>query len=419
MVTTNVTGGGHFYVRAEDPAGEWSEPIWVDHPGIDPSLLFDQDGTVYFTCNGPGPLPTAIYQFPIDIETGKALEEPRKISEGTGGEHPEAPHLYNFDGTYYLMLAEGGTGYGHMVTIARADSPWGPFEWAPGNPILSHRSRWSPIHATGHADLVQAHDGSWWMVFLGIRPVTKAWPPGHNLGRETFLAPVVWKDGWPQVGLGGYVELEMESPTLPLQTPALASTRDDFDGPELALDWNFVRNPNPHSWSLAERPGWLALRGLKTGLEDVDTMAFLGRRQRQWEFEAGALLEFQPARPGQEAGLVVRMNEKSYYALHLCPDGDGRAVAVRGRIGDVSAELARQEIGDGPVVLSVRGDQQQYHLSAGNPGETPKRLISLDARHLSTEVAGGFTGVYLGLYAQGEDAQAFFDWFDYRGRETE
>lgn len=207
MVTTNVTAQQHLIVSAEDPAGEWSEPLWLTHGAIDPSLFFDDDGTVYFTSNGDG----GIVQSTLDLVSGQFTSPMRAIWAGTGGAYPEAPHLYKINGAYYLMIAEGGTEYGHMETIARSASPWGPFEPCPRNPILTHRSLAHAIRCTGHADLVEDHLGNWWMVFLAVRPVD-AYPPRYHLGRETFLAPVTWDtDGWPLVNGGKPVELLMET----------------------------------------------------------------------------------------------------------------------------------------------------------------------------------------------------------------
>ena len=241
MTTTSIGGGGNFYVWTDDPAGEWSEPNWVDQGGIDPSLLFD-NGAVYFTSEGGD----GIQQCEIDIETGRRLSESRVIWPGTGGRNPEAPHLYKIYGLYYLMIAEGGTEYGHMETIARSDSPWGPFEPCPHNPILTHRNRSGhPIQATGHADLVQVQDGSWWAVFLGTRPAPNVYPPWHNRGRETFLAPVAWtEEGWPTIGNAGTVELIMDAPAIPSQPWSPEPERDDFSGNRLALAWNFRGNPS-------------------------------------------------------------------------------------------------------------------------------------------------------------------------------
>lgn len=240
MVTTNIDKGGHFYVWTNDPAGEWSDPIYVDQPGIDPSLFFDDDGKVYFT--SAGALHShGIYQCEIDIETGEKLSETRLIWTGTGGAFPEGPHLYKINGYYYLMCAEGGTEYGHMETIARSNTPYGPFESCPFNPILSHRSLDCSIHATGHADLVEAQDRRWWAVCLEIRPIR--FPYRHHLGRETFLAPVSWtEDGWPVIGNKGTIDLEMEAETLPLAVWDAEPEIDHFEQTTLGIKCNFIRN---------------------------------------------------------------------------------------------------------------------------------------------------------------------------------
>jgi xylan 1,4-beta-xylosidase len=413
MVTTNVTGGGHFYVHTQDPYGEWSKPIWVEGAEIDPSLFFDDDGKVYFTHKARG----GIVQSEIDIQAGKELTEKKLVWSGTGGKHPEGPHLYKINSRYYLMLAEGGTEYGHMVTIARSATPWGPFESCPHNPILTHRSTDNPIQATGHGDLIQAHDGSWWMVFLGIRP--HGYPPCHHLGRETFLAPVSWTDdGWPVVGQNGTVSLEMEAQTLPLHPWDEKDARDDFDEPNLHLCWNFLRNPHPEDWSLADRPGWLRLRGSPVSLDDIASPAWVGRRQRHFACRATTLLDFDPRRDGEEAGLTVRMNEHHHYEIAVTRLENNRFIIVRRRIGSLPAIVAREKIDAGPVTLEIKADRDTYTLSYALGEQGSRTLAQGETRYLSTEVAGGFTGVYFAMYATGNDqastTPAFFDWFEYQ-----
>jgi len=170
MITTNSTDKGNFYVTAKNPAGPWSNPIWIATPGIDPSLFFDDNGKVYVTsAQNWGAVKNRIVMSEIDITTGKLLSEPVTIWKGTGGKYPEGPHLYKKDGFYYLMIAEGGTEYGHKVTIARSKNIWGTYESNPANPILTHANsneENNPIQGTGHADLVQTTDGSWFMVAL-------------------------------------------------------------------------------------------------------------------------------------------------------------------------------------------------------------------------------------------------------------
>ncbi len=412
MVTTNVSGGGHFYVYTHHPDGAWSEPVWVSGvselgPSIDPSLFFDNDGKVYFTCTGAS---QQIYQFEIDLATGKALSRPRLIWSGTGGKYPEGPHLYQINGLYYLMAAEGGTEYGHLETIARANNPWGPFEGCPHNPILTHRSTEHPIQITGHADLIQAHNGSWWLVFLAVRP--HGYPPVYHLGRETYLAPVQWtSDGWPIVS---QVDLVMEADLLPSHPwDQVASYRDDFDSSQLRMEWNFRRNPDPASWSLTDRPGWLRLTGSAATLDDRELTAFVGRRQQHFECTVTACLDYQPDESDAEAGLTVIMNERHHYEISLRRIDGKRQVLVRRRIGSLVAVVAQAAVEDGVVLLHIQADHDQYRFFYSIATQEPQYLAAGETRYLSTEVAGGFTGVYLGMYVQGT-VPGYFDWFDYK-----
>ncbi|MGI6366976.1 MAG: glycoside hydrolase family 43 protein [Anaerolineae bacterium] len=415
MVTTNVTGGGHFYVSTDDPAGQWSDPIWVKTEGfgIDPSLLFDDDGTCYFTSTGRG----GLTQFPIDIATGRALGPERQVWQGSGGSFPEAPHLYKINGLYYQMLAEGGTERGHMVTMARSETPWGPWEPCPHNPILSHRSRGRSIQSTGHADLIEAHDGSWWLVFLATRPYGP-YPLFHNLGRETNIAPVVWVDGWPVVGSGGLAEAEAEAPAFATAVRQRwdEPTLDRFAEGPLPLYWNWLRNPHPEDYSLSERPGWLRLRGSAVTLNALDSPAWLGRRQQHQEMSASVTLEFVPEREGDEAGLSVLMNNRHHYEVFVTLRAGVRVAQARRTIGSMVVTSELVALPDGPVTLCIEAESPAS-MGPGGHGEgepvyrlgvqTEGGLRVLDTpemRYIATEVAGGFTGAYLGMYATGNGA---------------
>lgn len=414
MVTTNVSGVGNFYVRSQQPEGPWSEMITVVQGGIDPSLLFDEDGSVYFQSTCSGNEGYGIYQCEIDISTGKMLTESRLIWRGTGGAHAEAPHLYKINGLYYLLIAEGGTEYGHMVTIARSDAPYGPYEPCPHNPILSHRSRKSSIQSTGHADLVQAHDGSWWAVFLGVRPVS--YPFRHHLGRETFLAPVSWTaDGWPIIGNGGSVESVMDAPQLTEVRWQTNSTRDDFDDSTLGFDWVFLRNPNPLCWSLSESPGNLVLRGNEVSLDDSGAPAFVGRRLRHWSSNISTLLNFEPQHEDEEAGLTVFMSERYHYDLAVTRKEGRKVIVFRRTVGSLRAE-STLECSEGPVVLKIEALPEWFHFKIQQNPSNVLELGSGETHLLSTEVAGGFTGVVIAMYAvceTGQGSPACFDWFEY------
>lgn len=417
MVTTNVSGGGNFYVTASDPAGPWSEPVWLQAGGIDPSLLFDDDGQVYFTCQGN----EGILQGRLDLGNGRLLEPLRPIWQGTGGAYPEGPHLYHIRGWYYLMIAEGGTEYGHMQTIARSKNPWGPFESCPRNPILSHRSRGDlPIQSLGHADLVQDQAGNWWLVCLGVRP--NGYPFCHHLGRETFLAPLHWDEqDWPLVGEQGQVTMAITQPALTPHPWPPEAERDDFDQPELRLAWNFLRSPAALTWSLSERPGWLCLHGTAANLDENGLQAWVGRRQERFDCQVRAALEFAPQSPGEEAGLCVRMNERHHYEIALLRSESGSQIIVRQRIGSLQAITAREDFYGSAVELLIRAEKDRYTFGYASNGTEPRWLASGETRYLSTEVAGGFTGVFFGMYASGNGKQASapacFDWFELKAAE--
>ncbi|MEK6336222.1 MAG: glycoside hydrolase family 43 protein [Acidobacteriota bacterium] len=419
VVTTNKSEGhGNFFVHTKDPAGEWSEPVTLDQGGIDPSLFFDDDGKVYLTSAGSSGCPARICQSEIDIKTGKRLSEIKPLWSGTGGSSPEGPHLYKSNGYYYLMIAEGGTEYGHGETIARSRSPWGPFEANPRNPILTHRNfKSSPIQGTGHVDLIQAQDGSWWAVFLGFRPATRM---AHHLGRETLLAPVTWSDdGWPIINGNGTVTPQMPLKTLPQHSHPELPERDEFSQSKLALPWNFVRNLEPSRWSLIERPGWLRLKGAASTLEDPEAPpVFIGRRQQHFEREVTTEVDFRPSRPEEEAGLALRMNDRHHYELGIRGGSGGREVYLRFAIGSIRAVTATKSIGAGPVRLRIRCSKERYRFSYSLGNESFQDLGSVETRYLASEVADGFNGVFVGMFATGRGQEssvpADFNWFDYR-----
>jgi alpha-N-arabinofuranosidase len=421
LVTTNMSGGGSFYVTTRDPRGEWSDPVWLTEKSwsMDPSLFFDDDGKVYYTRHGGGER-GGVYQAELDVINGKLLGEPQLIWSGTGGIWPEGPHLYKRRGTYYLMISEGGTGYEHAVTIARSASPFGPFEAYEQNPILTHRYRPDhPIQATGHADWIQAENGSDWLVLLGIRPTGGRY---HHLGRETFLAPMIWEQtGWPTINGGSGIELSMASAQLPEPVPVpIDATRDDFDRQKLGVAWNFVRNPNPNSWSLSARAGFLRLSGTQASLDVIGAPAFVGRRQQHFQFRAEALLEFQPQREGEAAGLSLRQNEDNHYDLLVIGDGTSGQIVLRTRVKGETKTLAETRLEDGPALLTIEGRADEYEFFYAPVGAERRRLGQAPTMALSTEAAGGFTGVFVGMYAttSGSDPMppADFDWFEYLPR---
>jgi xylan 1,4-beta-xylosidase len=252
---------------------------------------------------------------------------------------------------------------------------------------------------------------------MGIRP-NGHWPY-HHLGRETFLAPVTWDaDGWPVIGDGGRAALEMTDPESPaVEVASEKPAVDSFDQAALGIDWNFLRNPDSWRWSLSERPGWLRLYGSAAGLKDVASPAWIGRRQGHFDQHASTRLIFDPQAENEEAGLGVWMNERHHYEIILTQRGNQRCVVVRRRIGSLSAEVACVAVVPGPLVLSLQASRERYIFRAAGEGEAPVELAQAETRYVSTAVAGGFTGVYLALYATGNGAPcaspADFDYIQY------
>lgn len=421
VICTNVSGGGNFYCTATDPAGPWSEPTWVDINSIDPDIFWDDDGRTYFVTQGDEGIRVA----EIDIKTGKIVAPERLVWGGIGGRFPEAPHIYKKDGYYYLMLGEGGTEYMHSVTIGRSKNLYGPYESCPLNPILTHanrRGQANRIQGVGHGDMVQAGDGSWWMVFLGFR-VTHQFAYYHVLGRETFLAPVDWPaGGWPQVNGNGTVSLRMDVPTLPLQPFEAAPVRTEFNEETLGFEWQYLRNPVRENYSLTEKKGYLRITASPITLNEADAVSMVCRRQTEHDFMAATFLEFNPLKDNEEAGMTLLQNNTHHYDLLFKKSGEQRVVQLRVRVGSLSYTVAEKAVDGDKVLLKIEGTANEYAFYFSDTGKEEYRLLGKqDTRYLSTEVAGGFTGVMIGLYAssngQPSTAKAYFNWFDYMPKE--
>lgn len=422
VFNTAVDTGGNFYVTATNPAGPWSDPIWLPSiDGIDPSVFFDTDGKVYLLNNGPPEGPPqydghrAIWIQELDLKARQPVG-PRKILVNGGVDFSkkpiwiEGPHIYKLNGWYYLMCAEGGTGPNHSQVILRSRSVWGPYEPGPHNPILTQRDldphRPDPITNAGHADLVQGPDGSWWATFLA----TRTYDDGqYNTGRETFLLPVVWENDWPIILHQGraipYVErapsfLEKNSQAAPLT--GNFTWRDEFDRPSLDFAWMNVRVPKEPWWDLKTRPGWLVVNALPVGLESLTNPSFLARRQQHITFEASTAFETPP--PGIAAGLAAFQSEDYWYYLGVRRAGEQLQIFLERKGGDsvktvaaVTVPAARQ------IRLKVTGAGARYSFfHATDTQDWTALRENEDGTLLSTKVAGGFVGVVLGPYARAE-----------------
>ncbi|MGX5682671.1 family 43 glycosylhydrolase [Schumannella luteola] len=406
LVVTDAFGRGTLHFTATDPAGPWSDGVVLDGiDGIDPDLAWTEDGTAYITYSGLGvnpALPTfmshrGMLQARVDLDSGRALEEPRTVWSGVGGKFPEAPHLYRIGEWWYLVIAEGGTERGHSVSVARSSSPEGPFEPAPGTPLLTARGTDRPVQNTGHGDLVLGPDGQWLIVLLGVRPrsMTQAF---SALGRETFVTTLEWRDGWP-----------VFEPVQLNPRPA-SGYREEFAS-HLGPEWVAVRRQPESVGSVTG--GALVLRADGSSLSDP-APAFLGRRQQH---QTAAVTARVSATDGV-GGLAVRYDERFHYSIVV---GAGRIVARACISGFERVEE-----------LAFDGDSVELELSSappqGDPFENPtsdlvtlaariggerRVLLKVDGRYLSSEVAESFTGRVVGVVAL--EGEVSVDWFAYEG----
>lgn len=398
MVTTNDTTHENFYVYTDDIHGEWSEPITVDQGGIDPSLLFD-DGHVYFISNGCDDFGVGgVVQCEINVQTGEKLSPSRCIWQGTGGRYLESPHMYKINGGYYLMAAEGGTEYGHMITYARSDSPWGPFESYHKNPVLTNRNK-APyiIQGIGHGDLIQDKNGNWFIVCLGFRQI-HMWMTYHHLGREVFLTPVKFgEDGWFTAGVDGTTDSEYEIDGDFVQTEKKLYT---FENTDVNVDWCYLRHPHAENYDLSKER--FLLHGTDITVDDVDSPTFIGIRQHDFDMD----FSVDVSTDAGESGITVYMCENEHYDIAIRKSENGFEAVLKLNIGNVKHVQAVIPLKEGKAQLIVRSDSVSYNFFVNESGNET-HLGYGNSKYLSSEVSGGFTGVVLGLYAQGNNTAVF------------
>lgn len=413
MITTNMTqliktGKGNFIVQASDPAGEWSEPAWVEHGGIDPSLYFEGD-KAYYCGTGFDEKGQGIVLFEINPDTGEILSEKKTISYGCGGKCPEAPHIYKINGFYYLLLAEGGTEYGHMVTIQRSGNIWGPYEPCPDNPVLSHRDyNDALVQCVGHADLLEDHNGNWWMVCLGVRPIG---PHLHHLGRDTYLVPVEWKDSWLYPATPK-VTLEMQGP-LPSEAFERSSNfHTDFEEDRLPHEFNYIRNPKPEDYVLDRSNSRMILKGGKKGLSGgTHSPTFLGIRQKEFRTETTVRLNLELA-AGTIAGLTAYYMDTHHYEIRVVSGESGLMVELNKCMYDLEGVTASHAIQGKMIDLRIQSTKDKYLFSYSLDGGEFTAIGEGRTAGLATEITEvmTFTGTYLGIFAQ--NGMAEFDFFD-------
>ena len=442
MITTNQNNGEsiNFITTATNPAGPWSEPhVLEGAPGIDPSLFFDDDGKVWYTgMHVPSDLEfegqAEIWLQEVDLEAWRLVGRRYFPWRGAceNGTWAEGPHIYKRGGRYYLMIAEGGTLHDHAVTLALADHVTGPYLASHRNPILTHRhlSYNYPIVAVGHADMVEFDGDRWYMVALGYRPMENKY---KNLGRETYLIPVVWEAEpywWkdpPNVvpvasPITGKVEWEF-----PMPFPGTVQNRrlafmDEFDGEVLNLEWNFRRTHEEPFHAL--KNGKLLLDVGAGELKNKTQYSWMGIRQRQFACSVETAMDFQPVGENEEAGLMLIQNENAAYSLTVGQRADSRVISLTRHFHGKDSVIASYSIPDsGEVQLGADLNYLKMSFRYSIDGTNWQVLAKdADAGDLSPESAGWcYTGVYLGLFATGHGSStgntASFDYFHYQGLE--
>ena len=460
IVTTNVNGCGNFLIWTDDIYGEWSDIIPIDRDGIDPSLYFEDEHVYFMSNHNDSDGRASIMQCEICPQTGTILSEARCIWRGCGGRYLEGPHLYKRKDYYYLLAAEGGTEYGHMEVIARSRHPYGPFEVPPAdspdaNPILTNRNLGGyPLQGTGHGDLIQDKFGNWWMVLLAFRQIGQ-YLTFHHLGRETCLVPVTFtEDGWLKAGVDKTVRLDMTFPAVFAKNSLLKDGFDqpsslstsvsssneiieqrfiqqyDFHSDAVGKEWIWLRNPDLSNYQF--HGNVLSLKGTSVTLDNsAISPSFLGIRQQEFDGHIHVKLSSSKG----EAGITLYMNQEHHYDFALLHTQERCCLIKRRTIGDM--QYIQQEVSlpihTENVLLDISMNAETYtfhaevhsnsdHSDYSNGtvwNDSDCKPIQFDfgtacTKYLSSETAGGFTGVMIGLYAMDtEESFAEFSNFTY------
>ena len=427
----------NYLVTSERIDGDWTDPVYLNSSGFDPSLFHDDDGRKYLLNmlwdHRPGRNRFAgIVLQEYSLEERRLVGERHTIFTGTAIGFTEGPHLYKRDGWYHLLTAEGGTGWGHAVTMARSRTLLGPYELHPDVHVLTARDRPdAPLQRTGHADLVESPSGATYMVYLCGRPLGNR---GRcTLGRETAIQPMVWgDDGWLRTTDGeGVPAMEVPAPPAgePLRPPPPEAVREDFDTATLPMAFQWLRTPYPDDlFSLRARRGHLRLYGRET-IGSLFRQTLVARRQQAHCYSAATRMEFDPLHFQQMAGLVCYYNSGKFHYFYLSRDDDGLLLRVMSALPDqVTTDAFTPAIpvpGGVPIELRAEVDYERllfaYRLDTGDWQWLPQLF---DASILSDEATApglpNFTGAFVGMACQdlaGTARPADFDWFDYRERD--
>lgn len=449
IINANFSDRGNYIITAKDPAGPWSELHYLEGvPGIDASLFFDHDGSCYIMGTGEytseyGEKKHGIWLASYDIENYQLTSEAKYIFDSAlrVGASPEAPHIYHVGEYYYLIIAEGGTEHYHSVMAARSREIMGFYEGCPANPVLTHRHLGfhAPITNIGHADLVELKDGSWYAVMLGSRLIDGAY---KNLGRETFICPVIWERDWPVFAPEtGKVEWEYPLPECLTWTPFedQKNTYDDFNREDLDPSWVCAGTPYERFWRIEDSK--LYIRCLKTRInEEIRKAGWLPeyrkdtflpailRRQTAINQSFSCRMSFLPD-DTESAGLTVLMAMNHNYVVERAVMGGKQVVRVILATNDFTLPqympgftckttetvLACAPWDQEEIVLKVVMEGEKFTILCGENETSLVELATVDGALINPEKVGCMVGTMVGMFASGNGIgsgkEAAFDWF--------
>mgnify|MGYP006092053825 FL=1 len=451
IITTNVYNSGdgepglmrNFIITAKDPEGPWSKPHIIDGaPGIDPDILFDTDGKVYFTgTHNPGDMNSngigEIWIQELDIKKWKLKGERKTVWDGVFGCCTEGPHIYKEHGLYYLLVAEGGTGKNHAVMMAASENIYGPYEENPRNPVLTTRHVTNDyfVNSTGHADMIELPDKRWYMVSLGKRNDLDG---DANMGRETYLVPMTWEPTivkWQQVSDTKWEPVRYLFPvaspntgkieryeTLPFENKLQYidnSFIDNFTSPKLDLEWTFIRVPQNNTFSLQSRLGSLRLFSKPGKIEDRKRFSMIGFRQRESDFEYQVKMNFSPNDDKVESGIIHYQKEWNYLTNTILKENKRFYLEQKFKEKGKDEKLLKRIVLKGYVDnitfrVESKKDTYTYYYSLDD-GVTFSYFNSIDAIKMLDR---NYTGALLGLFSTSNGKKtndyADFDWVIYK-----
>ena len=418
----------NYLVTAENIEGPWSEPVYLNSSGFDPSLFHDDDGKKWlvnmiwdFRKGTNSFAGIALQEY--SVEEKKLVGPIRNIFKGSEIGLTEAPHLYKRNGYYYLLTAEGGTWYTHAATMARSESLFGPYEIDPTNPILtSDQNDFTQLQKAGHGSLVETQNGEWYMAHLCGRPVVDK---KCTLGRETAIQKMYWtEDGWIRVEGGNHPQLEVDAPDLPTYFFDQESNFDDFQETTYKKYWNSLRRPFTEEWiSLTNRPGYLTLKGGES-MSSLHRQSLVARRLESFQAEIETEIEFQPETFQQMAGLIVYYDTDDHVYLRVTHHEElGTCLGIIETKHGKYDELLQNDISipeGSSCKLKATIDHEWLQFSYSLDGETWNEIgDKIEISHLSDDDADyiRFTGTFVGLCAQDLSGQAkpsYFKHFNYQ-----